>query len=249
MRSKMHGQGNLVFPSGERWEGTFSNNLLHGKSKSTKYLPPPPSSRPSTSSSAQLKPLPLCGDYITSAFNNGEPVGLAEGQLRFRGNHVYVGPLMDGVPHGEGTITFADGESFKKVFDKGSYELSRTFSNGCFYSGSMYITDPHGTDGTFTFADGMVVTGSFDRGRFSASKFIEGRGQYTGMWWCGALDAQGVLKCIDGSEYNGEFLDDLYHGQGNLSLTNGDKYIGEFKCGRYYGRGRLLRENETLNSF
>jgi hypothetical protein len=240
MRSKMQGQGSLLFPSGERWEGTFSNNLLHGKSQSTKYFPLPPSSRPSTSASctAQSSQQPaLRGDYITSAFNNGEPVGAAEGQLRYRGGHVYVGPLLDGVPHGEGVITFSDGETFKKVFDKGAYEATRKFSNGCTYSGPMYITDPHGAQGTFTFADAMVVTGTFDRGRFSASKFIEGRGHYAGSWWCGALDAQGELKCIDGSHYIGEFADDLYQGRGDLSLSNGDKYSGEFKGGRYHGTG------------
>jgi hypothetical protein len=245
MRSKMQGQGVLLFPSGERWEGTFSNNLLHGKSKSTKYLPLPPSSRPSTSSSAQTKPPPLCGDFITSAFNNGEPVGMAEGQLRLRGNHVYVGPLLDGVPHGEGSIAFSDGETINKVFDRGAHFSTRKFSNGCCYTGPMYITDPHGADGTFSFADGMVVTGTFERGRFFASKFIEGRGQYTGTWWCGVMDAAGILKCIDGSEYNGEFLDDLYHGQGHISFANGDEYNGEFQGGRYHGRGKLPRKNEN----
>ena len=37
-----------------------------------------------------------------------------------RGNHVYVGLLLDGIPHGEGTITFSDGQTFKTVFDKGA---------------------------------------------------------------------------------------------------------------------------------
>ncbi len=36
-----------------------------------------------------------------------------------RGDHVYVGPLLDGIPHGEGTISFSDGQVFKKEFNKG----------------------------------------------------------------------------------------------------------------------------------
>ena len=40
----------------------------------------------------------------------------------------------------------------------------------------------------------QVVSGLFERGRFFASKFADGRGQYDGMWWCGAMDASGKIK-------------------------------------------------------
>ncbi len=43
----------------------------------------------------------------------------------------------------------------------------------------------------------QVVSGSFERGRFHAAKFVEGRGHYEGMWWCGAMDANGELKRSD----------------------------------------------------
>jgi hypothetical protein len=42
----------------------------------------------------------------------------------------------------------------------------------------------------------QVVSGLFERGRFFASKFADGRGQYDGMWWCGAMDASGKIKDV-----------------------------------------------------
>jgi hypothetical protein len=38
----------------------------------------------------------------------------------FRGNHLYVGPLLDGVPHGQGVLTFADGAEYKNDFNMGA---------------------------------------------------------------------------------------------------------------------------------
>ena len=49
----------------------------------------------------------------------------------------------------------------------------------------------------------QVVSGLFEGGRFFASKFADGRGQYDGMWWCGAMDASGEIKGLIGFVFVG----------------------------------------------
>ena len=47
----------------------------------------------------------------------------------------------------------------------------------------------------------------------------------------------------DGSQYVGEFKDDLFHGQGTLTYANGDQYVGEYVNGKAKpsGESSLLR--------
>ena len=41
----------------------------------------------------------------------------------------------------------------------------------------------------------------------------------------------------DGSEYNGEWLNDDKNGAGVFIYSNGEKYLGEFREGEKSGRG------------
>ena len=47
----------------------------------------------------------------------------------------------------------------------------------------------------------------------------------------------GTYTTPKGDKYEGEFIDNTYHGQGAYTFANGDKYEGEFKNGKYYGFG------------
>ena len=46
-------------------------------------------------------------------------------------------------------------------------------------------------------------------------------------------------ELADGSQYVGEFKDDLFHGQGTYYYTNGDQYVGEWKDNKRHGQGTL----------
>ena len=41
----------------------------------------------------------------------------------------------------------------------------------------------------------------------------------------------------DGSEYDGQWMDDKHHGKGIMTGADGDKYDGEWKDGKRHGKG------------
>ncbi len=43
--------------------------------------------------------------------------------------------------------------------------------------------------------------------------------------------------------YEGDLIDEVYHGQGKLTYANGLSYHGEFKDGQYEGKGVLIYPN------
>lgn len=84
------------------------------------------------------------------------------------------------------------------------------------YEGVVDGGVPHG-DGEFVWKDGGKYKGSFARGQRS------GRGR---------------MQFPNADVYDGEWLDDLFHGEGSFySNESGDSYRGEWKAGLRHGRG------------
>ena len=59
--------------------------------------------------------------------------------------------------------------------------------------------------------------------------------------WGGCVNGQGTLAGadVDGSEYVGEFRDELPNGQGTFTSVNGSQREGEWRNGAYTRRGTL----------
>jgi hypothetical protein len=45
-------------------------------------------------------------------------------------------------------------------------------------------------------------------------------------------------KSYDALDYEGEWVDDKWHGKGTLNLKSGDKYVGDFKNDMRNGHGK-----------
>jgi len=61
-----------------------------------------------------------------------------------------------------------------------------------------------------------------------------------GIFFQGTIDQEKIFGSVeypDGSIYEGEFRDKLYHGYGALVYANGDEYKGNFKEGEFNGEG------------
>ena len=54
---------------------------------------------------------------------------------------------------------------------------------------------------------------------------------------------RGILRWIDGTTYEGYWLDDKINIQGKLSLSNGDIYEGEWKDDKANGYGTYIKKN------
>ena len=153
----------------------------------------------------------------------------------------FEGEIVDGVPNGEGTENFPNGQKYFGEFKDGlpNGQGIKTFPNGWKYVGESKDGKRHG-QGTFTFSDGRQYEGEWNGGLFYGKgtyTFPDGK-KYVGEYKDGKIwNGQGTDSFPDGREYVGEFKNGKKSGQGTLTFFNGDKYVGEFKDGLQNGQG------------
>ena len=175
----------------------------------------------------------------TKYFEGGEKwikFGDEETQVKFEGE------IVDGVPNGEGTENFPNGQKYFGEFKDGlpNGQGMKTFPDGKKYMGEFKDGLKNG-QGTYTFPNGEKYVGEFKDGKRngqvtytspSGKKYV---GEYKdGKNWNG----QGTYTLPNGSKYVGEYKDGkIWNGQGTYTYPNGDKYEGEFKDGEKNGQG------------
>jgi len=186
----------------------------------------------------------------TKFFEGGEKwikFGDEETQVKFEGE------IVDGVPNGEGTENFPNGQKYFGEFKDGlpNGQGMKTFPDGKKYFGEW--KDGREWNTKHTKKDGTLI------GKFENRKWIlmlgvlyvgerngkfgyftekwEGLenednrdiGKYEGEIKNGFPNGQGTFTLNDGEKYVGEFKDGLENGQGTYTWSIGDEYIGEYK--------------------
>lgn len=170
----------------------------------------------------------------------------------------YEGQLVDGVPHGHGTIVYSEASSAL-----GSTDLHANMSEGLMYEGSFVHGREHGwgvlTDGSdVTLYEGEVCEGRiagsgtwyFANGdRYEGEwrdNLPSGHGRYTtaagsyydGEWRDGHRHGHGVqVTAGRGSWYDGDWANDMRHGRGGLTLSDGSSYYGQWARDAFDGKG------------
>ena len=131
----------------------------------------------------------------------------------------YVGDLVDGIKHGQGTYTCADGKK---------------------YMGEWKDGKPHG-QGTQTCADGKKYMGEWKDGKQhgQGTQTWPSGEKYVGEYKDGKLHGQGAYTWANGNKYEGEWKDDKKHGQGTYTWDNGNKYVGEWRNRKQHGQGTM----------
>jgi len=147
----------------------------------------------------------------TKFFEGGEKwikFGDEETQVKFEGE------IVDGVPNGEGTENYPNGQKYVGEFKDGlpNGQVTYTSPNGEKYMGEFKDGKRHG-QGTYTFPDGR---------------------KYVGEWKNGEYTGQGTLTWFNGDKYVGEFKDGDPNGQGTFTFSDGRKYVGEWKDGNQW---------------
>ena len=66
---------------------------------------------------------------------------------------------------------------------------------------------------------------------------------FTGNFADGKFNGWGCYTYMDGSHYDGEWVDDHQHGHGTFTYTSGNVYTGEFKQGKMTGKGKMTYAN------
>ena len=131
----------------------------------------------------------------------------------------YVGEWKDDKPHGQGTVSRANGNKYVGEFKDGKRhgQGTYTYANGDKYVGEYKDNEQHG-QGTYTDAtDGTKYVGEFKNDK------AHGKGTYTDP--------------ADGTKYVGEFKDGERHGKGTYTAKNGK--VSKMENGKIIKQGVL----------
>ncbi len=109
------------------------------------------------------------GNKYTGEFTNGMLHG--QGNYTFANGAKHIGGFRDGQPHGQGTITFPNGDKYVGPFIDGKKigQGAYSFANGDKYVGEFKGDRMHG-EGTYVFQGGKILTGMFKDGNFWREK-------------------------------------------------------------------------------
>ena len=140
---------------------------------------------------------------------------------------VYEGEMLDGIPHGQGILLYADNRVYQGLFVDGHREGygSLDWPNGDKYEG-MFL--------------GNEITGL---GELSHQETGE---RYKGFFLNGQKQGSGEYEWLDGRKYVGSFHEDEKEGRGDFLQTNGSVYRGHFSQDQFHGEGVLFRPNGAV---
>jgi hypothetical protein len=173
---------------------------------------------------------------------NGVPNG--QGTYIFPNGDKYVGETKDGLPNGHGTYTLSSGAKYVGAFKDGNFngQGTSTWPNGQKYVGEWKDSKKNG-QGTYTWPNGEKYVGAFKDGKshgqgtYTWSKGKFAGAKYVGEWKDSKKNGQGTYTWPDDWKYVGEWKDDKKHGQGTYTWPDGRKYVGEFKNDKRNGQG------------
>ena len=149
--------------------------------------------------------------------------------LAFSSNGLrYEGDLVNGVPHGRGSISLADGSRYSGGFVRGRLQGRGTlsFPDGSEYKGEVDGGLRHGR-GTLIFEGGTA--------RY-VGEWVRGRREGRGTLFYGPLRRDGTSACF----YRGQWRGDAREGQGLLRYASGNFYSGGWAADRKSGLGRFV---------
>lgn len=155
-------------------------------------------------------------------------------------NGVYIGDLVAGVPHGEGTYEWFDGTVYTGswVYNKLEGFGKLTFIDGSYYEGE-WANDQCNGQGTYVFSNGDRYEGHWE------NDYMNGEGQmwfangdhYAGQWLDGWMNGDGTMTYANGNVYTGSWRYDQRHGEGVMKNKNGNTYTGQWAEDFMHGYG------------
>ncbi len=206
-----NGFGAWVYPNGDKYEGTWVNQKMHGQG--TYYY--------------------KNGDIYKGGFDNNMLDGTAT-FISHTGDK-YVGEYVNNHMEGEGTYFYKDGKVEKGLFVKDKYigdeNAKGCVSGDCKSGKGTFILD----NGEKYI--GYMKNGS----REGKGTYYFNSGEwYKGMWKNNMRNGEGINYFPDGEKYEGNWKDDKRHGYGTHTYLDGKEKAGMWEMGRYVGTGNNL---------
>lgn len=154
----------------------------------------------------------------------------------------YEGFMLNGVPHGIGKMTFANGAVFEGPFEKGNRIDGFgkfTGPNGVVAEG-MYVNQKLHGQGEVVLTNGNSIKGCFVEGNLPKGTITYSKGlnyeRYIGSLNCFKPHGFGGLRYADGSILKGTFENGSEHGSGTLTRLDGATTVGTWVRGKLHGK-------------
>lgn len=241
-RGMRTGRGLYIWANGNRYEGEFLANRMHGQGAYSW----------------------TDGRTYVGGFAADQRQG--RGVLNWGNDKRYEGEFVGNLMHGQGVFFWSNGNRYQGQFQRGqpSGEGRFDWNTGEFYQGRFADGEMHGF-GTFNWPDGRVYEGHFANGRKA------GRGEYrlsNGSRYDGEfLDDQreglGAFHWRDGTIYRGQFREDKMHGFGVKQEPEGGMALQHWELGtlvwsrplaeeprcrlRIFGKSWMFRNDACIN--
>ncbi|XP_005304751.2 radial spoke head 10 homolog B isoform X4 [Chrysemys picta bellii] len=202
---------------------------------------------------AQYYEEPILTQLIVENYEGEKVHGLydGEGVAYFQGGNIYRGMFSEGLMHGHGIYTWADGVKYE-----GTIYYNREGTS--WYEGDWVNNIKDGW-GIRCYKSGNIYEGQWEKnvrhgeGRM---RWLTTNQEYTGQWINGIQHGYGThswfLKRIPGSqyplrnEYVGDFVNGDRHGHGRFFYASGAMYDGEWVCNKKHGIGRFVFKNGRI---
>jgi hypothetical protein len=137
------------------------------------------------------------------------------------------------------------------VHQKGKFD----FANGCHYRGHFQMNQKHGK-GIYTWANGSIYRGEFYLEKLHGMGEVEYASghRYYGHWKDNQKNGRGTFYYKNNSAiYSGEFKNDLRHGFGKLVIMPNteaeESYEGEWVDDQWHGKGKYMYTTKAIPSF
>ncbi len=202
----------VTFPNGDRYEGEFSNGLMHGWGAYT------------------------CKDGSRYEGNFEKDLKQGYGTLSTTDGKRYVGEFKNGMKHGKGSLTSADGTRYVGDFNNDLITGRGVMflGNGDKYAGDIVNGLRHG-NGVLRFSNGDIYDGEFRDGiRTGSGTYVFADGiRYIGGFVDGVRQGMGRYIYPSGAEYVGPFVDGNKHGEGVRVYPNGMRRKGLWRDDKF----------------
>ena len=168
--------------------------------------------------------------------------------ITFPNGNVYEGEVLDGKPHGHGTMTYAKDNKSKLVSYVGAWKNglrhghgTMTWNSGNVFDG-LWVDGSREGHGVLRWSSGNVYDGDWKQGkRCGQGKMTWTSGDvYEGEWADGKRSGQGKMTWKSGAVYDGGWAEDKRSGHGVLRYADGSVKEGEWKG------DQLIEKTEVL---
>ncbi|XP_021267280.1 radial spoke head 10 homolog B2 isoform X2 [Numida meleagris] len=196
---------------------------------------------------------PILSQLIVKSYEGDKVRRLYEGEgvAFFEGGNIYKGMFSEGLMHGQGTYTWADGVKYEGTIYYDREHMS-------WYSGDWVDNVKEGW-GMRCYKSGNIYEGHWERnvrhGR-GRMRWLTADQEYVGQWVYGVQHGYGThiwfLKRMPASQYplrnkyTGDFVNGERHGRGRFIYASGAVYDGEWVHNKKHGKGKFVFKNGNV---